>query len=586
LFLEQLVAWLGDPAHPDAEFVPPTLAALLAARLDRLGPGERAVIERASVVGKEFSAEALADLLRPSLRRVLSENLEQLIRKQLIRRDRTRLSGRQSFRFRHVLVQEAAYRSIPKRLRADLHERFAEWVEERASDVVELDELVGYHLEQAACYKQELGEGDAELAARAGERLASAGRRALWRGDTRAASGLLERALTQLRPLPLDVALQLDLAAALVDDRRRAAAIAEATAERARAENDRAGEAAARVAAAGHRAFFAADPAFGELEALARAALPLLDEAGDHSGLVRAWGALAQVAGDQGRLGEAVQAAEQALRQARLAGQPYRWLFGIELWLILGPTPADEALRRLDELLPEAPSPHTLLCRAVLLAMLGRLEEASQIGREESERARELSGVWGASASLVAEIATLAGDHERAVRFLRRFCDTLQERGSRAHLSTYAPRLGRSLCMLGHHDEAEEWAHLGHELGDEQDVQTQMLWRQVQALVHASRGEYAKANALARAAVVIGQRTESLNMPADAFCDLGTVLEVEGHPDKAASALEQALEHYARKKNLAMVAQVRLRLDELRAKARATVSRPDTKAVSLVPPLD
>ena len=133
-------------------------------------------------------------------------------------------------------------------------------------------------------------------------------------------------------------------------------------------------------------------------------------------------------------------------------------------------------------------------------------------------------------------------------------------------LSTYAPQLGRSLCALGRYDEAEPLAQLGRELGDEQDVVTQMLWRQVQALVHAYRGEHAEAERLAREAVTIAERTDGLNYQGDAFCDLAEVLAAAGRTDEAAEALEQALDRYERKKNLAMVAQVQPKLEALRQK--------------------
>ena len=67
-------------------------------------------------------------------------------------------------------------------MRAELHERYAGWLEERGG-LVELDEIAGYHLEQAVRYRRELGQAADELAARAGDRLAAAGRRALWRED-------------------------------------------------------------------------------------------------------------------------------------------------------------------------------------------------------------------------------------------------------------------------------------------------------------------------------------------------------------------------------------------------------------------
>ena len=114
--------------------------------------------------------------------------LAALVRKELIRPDRTQLPGDDAFRFRHLLVRDAAYDGLSKAIRAELHERFADWLDERGADLVEVDEILGFHLEQAARYKAELGETDRELAERAGERLAAAGRRALARGDQRGGS--------------------------------------------------------------------------------------------------------------------------------------------------------------------------------------------------------------------------------------------------------------------------------------------------------------------------------------------------------------------------------------------------------------
>jgi tetratricopeptide (TPR) repeat protein len=140
----------------------------------------------------------------------------------------------------------------------------------------------------------------------------------------------------------------------------------------------------------------------------------------------------------------------------------------------------------------------------------------------------------------------------------------LERMDSRAHHSTYAPLLGRSLCALDHYDEAEPLAQLGRELGGEQDFATQALWRQVQARVHAHRGEHAEAERLAREAVAIVERTDATNRKGDSLCDLAEVLAAASRTNDAAAALEQGLEHYENKKNVAMVAQVRPRLDALR----------------------
>jgi class 3 adenylate cyclase/tetratricopeptide (TPR) repeat protein len=560
LFLEEMLALVRESKDGEVT-VPPTIQALLAARLDQLEASERSVLECGSVEGRVFhrgAVEALApEEAQPRQR------LTALVRKELVRPDKPQVPGDDAFRFRHLLIRDAAYDALPKTTRAKLHERFAAWLEVRGRDLVELDELVGHHLEQAARYKQELGQPDVKLAERAGDRLSSAGRRALWRGDDRAATSLLERALDLTRPIRLDVELELDLASAIESDPRKASAVAEAAAERAGVAGDDAGAAVARVVAAEYRMEFAADPMIDELEALARAALGLLDHEGDHAALARVWYLLGiGVANFRGRNEDWAYAAEQAIRHSRLAGRAHVDLFGLPQALVVGPRPADLALDVLDQALPEAPHPASLLNRAWLLAMLDRFEDAWSVAHEASERVRELTGSergrW-----YLGEIATLAGDHEAAARHLRRWCDYLEAHGRRGNLSTFAPRLARSLCALRRFGEAEPLARLGRELGDEQDVATQALWRQAQARVHASRGAYGEAETLAREAVTIAEQTDWLNDQGNAWCDLAEVLASADRSDEAAAALEQALERYERKKNLAMVKQVRLRLAAL-----------------------
>jgi len=562
LFVTEMVAMAV--ATEGELVVPPTLQAVLAARLDQLESVERSVLERGAVEGEIFHRGAVQAL---SDGRQVTPRLASLVRKSLIRPDEAQLPGDDAFRFRHLLIRDAAYGALSKATRAKLHERFSAWLEERGGDLVELDEILGFHLEQAARYRAELGQPDPGLAERAGARLADAGRRALWRADYRAAAPLLERALELTRPLRLDVSLELDLANARQVPREQAA-IAERAAERAREAGDRLGEALALVVAAEARLEFADDPAVDELERLARAALPLLEHAEDHAGLARVWHALGNVANFRAQFEERAQASEQALRHLRLAGRRNSGLAGLSSALVLGPRPADEALRTLDSVLPENPDPGTLLRRAQLLAMLGRFDEAWALARPAAERVREVGGVHpgdvGQGDTELAEIAALAGDHATAAGHLRRDCDAYQRGGDRAHLSTYAPELGRSLCALGRHDEAAPLAQLGRELGDEQDLVTQMLWRQVQARVHAHRGEHAEAERLAREAVEIAKLTDALNHHGDALCDLAEVLAAAGRTDEAAETLEQALERYERKKNLAMLAQMRPQLEALR----------------------
>lgn len=199
--------------------------------------------------------------------------------------------------------------------------------------------------------------------------------------------------------------------------------------------------------------------------------------------------------------------------------------------------------------------------------MLGRLEEAWALALPAAERSADLSG--DAAESALAEIASLAGDHANAAAYLRRRCDVLERHGNRAWLSASAPQLGRLMCALAHYDEAEPLARLGRELGSEEEFSSQMLWRQVQARVHADRGEHVQAERLAREAVAIGEGTDALNFQGAALCDLAEVLAVAGRADEAAAALEQAFDRYTRKKNLAMLAQVRPKVEELHRAAPA-----------------
>ena len=228
LFLTEMAAMAADTGAD--VLVPPNLQALLAARLDQLEEPERAVLERGAVEGEIFHRGAVQTL---SVEGTVLPRLAALVRKELIRPERTQLPGDDAFRFRHLLVRDAAYDGLSKAVRAELHERFADWLDERGADLVEVDEILGFHLEQAARYKAELGETDRELAERAGARLAAAGRRALSRGDQRGAAPLLERALVLTRPWSLDVHLEVELADSQLSP-RSGAAVAEAAAERAR----------------------------------------------------------------------------------------------------------------------------------------------------------------------------------------------------------------------------------------------------------------------------------------------------------------------------------------------------------------
>ena len=560
LFISEMLAMARERA--DVE-VPPTLKALLTARLDQLDGPERRVLERGSVEGELFHRGAV-QALAPEEPQVTAR-LTGLVRRELVRPDRPQLAGEDAFRFRHLLVRDAAYDALPKSERAELHERFADWLDEHA-DLVELDEIVGYHLEQAAAYRRELGRPADDVAARAGDRLAAAGRRALWREDRRAARALLERALGLTRPLRLDVLLEVVLGATMfIDDPRGAAAIVDAAAERAAAAGDATGEAFARAMAGYHR-FNINECSDDDLEALLLAALPLLEEEGNHAALVYVWEVLGiSVANARGLWADAAGASARALEHARLAGQRRTGLFWIELALALGPTPAGEALAQLDRLLPERPAAYSLFTRALLLAMLDRFDEAVPLARESNERQRELDG-RRIGENRLAEIARMAGDHEAAARHLQTLCEWLEEREQFVLLGTYAPLLGRELCDLGRFEEAEVLARQGRDLSGNR-ADDRHRWQRVQALVLAHRGEDAEAERLAREAVAEVEETQSPTFQGDAWYDLAEVLAAAGRKEDAAAALAEALDRYERKQNLPLARQVRERFAALHGRS-------------------
>ena len=230
LFIEELIAELIDrrllvrsdhgwEATADLADVPipAGVSALLAARLDRLDVEERAVLERASVVGQVFDRQAVVALSPEPERPTVGPRLAMLVRRQLLRAEEAggtadgdaATAGPGRFRFRHLLIRDVSYEALPKRRRAELHERLADWLGREDGEVrPERDEIAGHHFEQAYRYLEQLGRvgpREVELAMRGARRLASGGRRAMSRDDPPAAVNLLSRALDLLpirRPGP------------------------------------------------------------------------------------------------------------------------------------------------------------------------------------------------------------------------------------------------------------------------------------------------------------------------------------------------------------------------------------------------
>ena len=482
------------------------------------------------------------------------------MRKQLVRPDRPQLPAEDAYRFRHLLIRDAAYDALPKSVRADLHRRFAQWLEANGQDIVELEEILGYHLEQAARYLVELGRPDEGLAAAAAAKLAAAGRRATWRLDRRAALSLLQRASA----LSEDPDVHIVVALARLIDPHTGAQLLDGAAERAEREGDAASAALAR-AAAGYNRTWIGQLSADEQEHLALAALPLLEAANDNAGLAEVWRTLAQgVYNTRCAYAQMEHASLQARRCAMLAGEPAR--YGVlSIAFTWGPRPAPEALRILESVIGGTDRhPGMQLDLAVLIAMTGRLDDARSIAQAAEHELHEL-GDESSAHIYVADIEAIAGNHDIAADRLRRECVYMRARGLKAALGTYTSMLARALCLIGEFDEAELSASEGRENAEEVDPVAQALWRQVTALALSQKGSHADAERFAREAVEYIGRSDGLWARGDALSDLALVLETAGRREDAVGVLREALAVYEQKGIVPIVHRTRERLAILQA---------------------
>ena len=575
LFIEEMLAMVGERDVDVTVAVPPTLQALLAARLDQLEGPERSILERGAVEGEIFHRGAVQALGRDETT-LVTPRLAALVRKHLVRPDRTQLLGEDGFRFRHLLIRDAAYGALPKAARAELHERFAAWLGEHGADVVELDEILGYHLEQACRYRDELGlAARDDLAAAARRRLTAAGRRAYLRADYGAAVSLLERAAALVPAAAVDVALETDLAEALFDTGRGEDALqrAQSLAERAAAAGDRVGELCGRIQEGWFTIFLQPEGASEQLAALLEQALPVFEDARDDLALYIGYSALEKVELTRGKMDARLDACERAFVHAQRAGLPHELLWGRGASRYYGSTPAMELLAWLDEQEAGGVRGHWLRrFRGAALAMLGHVDQGrALLAQARAELAERGGGILLAltTAQESVDVELLAGDPAAAVELGEEGCRMLEELGEKGFYAYAAGKLARALYALDRLEEDEAWARRAAELAASDDAFTQMVWRQVRAKVLARKGKLADAERLAREAVAIGEETDWLEGLGDAYGDLAEVLSFAGRQAAAAEALEQALDRYERKGNLVMTARTRERLDSLRQEASA-----------------
>jgi tetratricopeptide (TPR) repeat protein len=558
LFVEEMVALVQEVGDVR---VPATVQALLQARIDQLGGDERAVVERGAVEGETFHRGAVAELARPTK---VDPHLVGLVRKELIRPTPPTLVGDQAYRFRHLLIRDAAYDAMPKAIRAELHERFADWLLLNGGELIELDEIVGYHLEQAARYHHELGDPKPELAERAGERLAAAGVRAAVRNDVPGALKLHSRAIALLSEgTPAWEAAFLDRLAMLAttgDDRF------EADLERL----TRSDSAALRMHAELFRARLAVEAATADsvtraLEVVARAA-NLFGELDDHRGLAAVAELEGQLAWLRSNATDTASAIERCLEHMSRAGLPdfmgrgMLLRFGPYVW---GPFTPDEMRASVaDE--PESSHPR-LVMEMMIAEREGRVEEAIEMTEWAVNHLTELGlrPMLSAPKSARAEMLRKVGRLDESAQEFEEVIALMKSFGQGGYVSTALIDYAETLLARGDATEAERLAEEGEASGGPDDLVNFSKGRALRARVAADRGEDQVALELAHSARDYAYRTDFPSQHGGTHEALGYVHRRAGRGDDARTEYERALEIWQRYGWAANEKRVRELLEEL-----------------------
>lgn len=563
-FLQQMVAMRAEAGA--SEGIPPTIQAVLTSRIDRLPAGERAVMEAASIEGRTFHRAALADLVPAEHRVDLDATLDRLIDRRLIRPGRSEFASERAYRFDHILIRDATYNVVPKRRRAELHERHASWLEQRSDyELGEHEEVAGYHLEQALrCHlalEPAARERYRSLASRGADHLGSAGRAALARDDTPAAINLLERA-TGL--LPDDDSanglLMPELGSALTEAGRLAEAegLLDSAVEIAARRGDALAQAHATVAQLALRLQVDTEAGTHDVREGFEPLLETLERGRDDLGLGRLWRLRGLVHWIEARSAEADEAWERATDHFRRAGDERGWS-DVLSWLAssayIGPMPAERAIARCEDIraqLDARSRAQALVAHplAGLRAMRGEIDAARRLLAESNATMADLGVTMHSAVSHhEAYVALVAGDAAGAERILRDGYERLADMGEKALLADTAAMLADVLCERGRAEEASALTVEAEEAAAADDVSAQILWRGVRARLLARRGETEEAKRISAQAVELAARTDWLSDHAQALHSQGEVYGIAGEGEPAARALREAIALYDRKGN-------------------------------------
>ena len=558
LFVEEMLRMLIDdglltrdgerwmPAGDLADVsVPPTISALLSARLDRLSEQERTLIEAAAVCGKEFHRGALVELSSDD-RRELDVHLRSLVRRELVTPERSLLPGEDAYRFRHLLIRDAAYDAIPKRERANLHEAFARWLERVAGErVAEQEEILGYHLEQAHRLRVEIGAKDDRgpaLARAAAGHLAAAGRRSYARGDTVGAIALFARAVDLLPVTDPDrVRYGIELGISLAWGGREVRAL------EVLADADAAAAAIGDLGLQTHAALALTEigswreaSAWVRWRPEAERAIEVFEPAGDEAGLARAWYLLAWDLNVRCHYAEKDRALLRALDHAEAAGDRRLRAELLGMWCasVWGPVSVTEGLARCEEGLArgggsrefEADVART---QAAFEAMRGDFAQARARYSDGKAILDEL-GRPVVSAFAVQEgwyIEMVARDFRRAEELTRSEYDRQVEADSLPLQDITRDMLALALCAQRRFEEADALAsETERKVFGLGDVTAQNVWRRVHARALSARSEHGEAVRVAREAEALFEGTDALIDHGECLLDLAEVLRAAGKP--------------------------------------------------------
>jgi class 3 adenylate cyclase/tetratricopeptide (TPR) repeat protein len=553
LFVEQMLAMVQDAPGGEVS-VPPTIQALLAARLDQLPGGERGALERGAVEGQVFHGGAV-QALAPA--EPVPQQLMGLIRKELVRPTTPTLPGDDAFRFRHLLIRDAAYDALPKSIRAELHGRFADWLAVAGAGLVELDEVLGYHLEQAARYRVELGEASGDLGARAADRLISAGTRAVMRGDYGAGKNLLRRAIELLPPGSRDryrALPWLGIATFAGGGIEEADAIWTEAVEHGGLEES--------SIAFFRRSMTRAQNGTEPFDTLAQGIRDRLDEIGPRlSTLALADGhfALGRTMFWSGGTAEILDVARAARQEAREAGHVVveaqaAGLVGTAM--IYGPSPWEELEAFARSTLDERDrlgglAADGVAALAFAAAFQGRFSESEELFAQHAAEIQERGSHWEAALSSSAQdsgfSALLAGNPARAESLLRHDWIRLGEIGERGFRSTTGCLLAIALAELGRDVEAEELAAEAEALTTEDDWLTYAFGAGARAVVARHRGHHDEAVAQASRALDLALPTEYVVLHPWYHLELARALLAAGRSGEAERALQESVRSAKRK---------------------------------------